>query len=109
MSIVFSQGVPYAISCGYFNWFRRETAKRVGIDLDQCQGWGGSDPLPQHDVLIYLFDNQDVDGVIFPSHCKELANRLLDLWQKGEDSLVDHFIEGLFKCHVEQVPMFWGE
>jgi hypothetical protein len=68
---------PYS----YFNKFRENISRRVGHELRQFEGFGGSVPfdvLKEDDIRI-LLDHSDCDGEISAEDCGKLSTRLFEL------------------------------
>lgn len=63
-----------------FNRFREKLAKMIGIDLNQMEGFGGSNSWDKvNDGLVPLLNHSDCDGHLTPEESKMIADRLDEL------------------------------
>lgn len=74
-------------SYGSFGAFRDLIAKKIGINLNDMQGFGGNKQWANvKDDLTHLLNHSDCDGGIKPQHCKLIAKRLDEI----VDTVTDH-------------------
>lgn len=76
-------GLDTSHDCGHFSYsgfhaFRQWLARRVGINLDEMQGFGGQTSWPDKDdePLVILLNHSDAEGEIAVEDLRPLAKRL---------------------------------
>lgn len=65
-----------SISYGGFHSFRIALAATIGVDLVYANGYGGTEPLPEH-PLTTLLDHSDCEGELSSEECSTLWPALL--------------------------------
>jgi hypothetical protein len=70
-------------SYGSFNTFRIFLASQIGVNLDECEGYGGDIEFSSIDHgIVPLLDHSDCDGILTPEECKSIADGLDDILSK---------------------------
>jgi len=79
---------PHWSYSGFGGW-RRDSASRVGIDLDDMVGFGGKIPFPEWNAsepsLIPLLNHSDCDGSLSPTEARSVAAAMRNLGMVASD------------------------
>jgi hypothetical protein len=85
----------YSASYGTFGRWREFIAKQIGIDLNQMEGFGGTNSWDNiQDDLVFLLNHSDCDGEILPADAKGIAIRLKEILKnlpESSDENVQYF------------------
>jgi hypothetical protein len=75
-----------------FNGFRSFLAERIGINLGDYQGYGGTKDLNsiKHDIKP-LFNHSDCDGKLTVEQCEKIANGLTSIINGFDDKIDSYF------------------
>jgi hypothetical protein len=94
-----------------FSSFRYRLAEKIGMDLDEMEGFYGKRPFSDYDdPIIPLLDHSDCEGFISVEDCKRVAPRLRELigdWDENDydRQQAEMLANGMDDCVKDNTPL----
>ena len=89
----------------------KKLAEFIGLNLDDMDGFGGTQSWSGlEDPIVFLLNHSDCDGIMTPTICKTVANRLMDFMDELDEYDQEHtsrLISLMTECYEKGVDLIF--